>query len=421
MNPLALALLIGALGGAGLGGAATRAAEEPPPLQPLIDATPEGGRLTPPPGAYRGPARIEKPMTLDGAGKVTLTGEGSGTILTLKGSRIVVQDVKFLASGHRHEALDACLRLEEASFNIVKDNEFRSCLVGIDLRRADNNLVRRNRIIGSDQMFDMRGDGMRIWYSNDNTLEGNVVTDHRDVLVEYSTRNVLRRNRIERGRYGTHFMYASGNTAEGNEYFYNTVGLFSMYSNQLKLIGNRIERSNGAAGMGVGLKEASGITLENNVIVSNAIGLYDDDSPFDPDQPNSYRGNRFAFNGIALQFHRNQESNVFSGNDFIGNFTDVVARGGDGLTSVQWNGNYWDAYQGFDRKNSGVGETPFEIYAYADQIWADTPMASFYRGSPVFESIDFLSRLAPFSRPLLVLRDEKPSMRPFGGAVATGG
>ena len=110
----------------------------------------------------------------------------------------------------------------------------------------------------------------------------------------------------------------------------------------------------------------------------------------------------------ACSFISNSESNTFARNDFIGNFTDVSARGGDGATSTDWDGNYWDAYQGFDRKNAGVGETPFEIYAYADKIWADAPMTSFFRGSPVLESIDFLSRLAPFSKPVLVLRDPHP-------------
>jgi nitrous oxidase accessory protein len=420
MNPLVLSLL------AGLSCSVALAQEAAPqdaaqPLQPLIDATPEGGVLAPPPGVYSGPARIEKPMTLDGGGKLVLDGQGRDTILSLKGSHIVVQGLRLRGSGHRHENLDACLRLEQARSNVVKDNDFSGCLVGIDLRHADQNIIRRNRITGSDPQFDMRGDGLRVWYSNDNVIEGNVITDHRDVLVEYSTRNVLRGNRVVRGRYGTHFMYASGNTAEGNDYSYNTVGLFSMYSNQLKLIGNRISLSNGAAGMGIGLKEASGVLVENNVVLNNAIGLYNDDSPFDPDDTNVYRGNTFAFNGIGVQFHRNQESNVFVGNDFTGNFTDVSARGGNGVTNAEWDGNYWDAYQGFDRKSAGIGETPFEIYAYADKIWSDAPMTSFFRGSPALESIDFLSRLAPFSKPQLVLRDRRPATRPFHADQSTGG
>ena len=35
-------------------------------------------------------------------------------------------------------------------------------------------------------------------------------------------------------------------------------------------------------------------------------------------------------------------------------------------------------------------------------------MARFFRNSPVMELLDFLERLAPFSKPDLILRDEKP-------------
>jgi nitrous oxidase accessory protein len=55
---------------------------------------------------------------------------------------------------------------------------------------------------------------------------------------------------------------------------------------------------------------------------------------------------------------------------------------------------------------------PHEIYAYADRIWIETPMAKFFRNSPVMELLDFLERLAPFSSPSLVLRDNKPRMKP---------
>ena len=35
-----------------------------------------------------------------------------------------------------------------------------------------------------------------------------------------------------------------------------------------------------------------------------------------------------------------------------------------------------------------------------------------FRGSPLFEAIDFLDRLAPFSDPTLVLTDETPRFEP---------
>ncbi|MBI3886297.1 MAG: chloride channel protein [Opitutae bacterium] len=40
--------------------------------------------------------------------------------------------------------------------------------------------------------------------------------------------------------------------------------------------------------------------------------------------------------------------------------------------------------------------------------WMELPVARFFRSSPVMELLDFLERLAPFSTPDLILRDEKP-------------
>jgi nitrous oxidase accessory protein len=78
---------------------------------------------------------------------------------------------------------------------------------------------------------------------------------------------------------------------------------------------------------------------------------------------------------------------------------------------VKWEGNFWDTYEGFDHVHPGAGDTPFELYAYADRLWADIPTAGFFRGSPVIETLDFLARLAPFSSPLLILRDPAPATR----------
>ena len=44
------------------------------------------------------------------------------------------------------------------------------------------------------------------------------------------------------------------------------------------------------------------------------------------------------------------------------------------------------------------------------------PAARFFRNSPVMESLDFLERLAPFSTPTLILRDEAPIFNKPAGA-----
>ena len=73
-----------------------------------------------------------------------------------------------------------------------------------------------------------------------------------------------------------------------------------------------------------------------------------------------------------------------------------------------WRANYWDDYQGFDRNGDGTGDTPYELYAFTDRIWMETPSARFFKDAPLLEAIDFLERLAPFSAPELVVKDEAP-------------
>ena len=71
--------------------------------------------------------------------------------------------------------------------------------------------------------------------------------------------------------------------------------------------------------------------------------------------------------------------------------------------------------EAFDRDGDGVGDTPYELYAYADRIWQEMPEAAFFRGSPLFEAIDFLDQLAPFSEPTRILQDRAPRFESGAG------
>ena len=79
-----------------------------------------------------------------------------------------------------------------------------------------------------------------------------------------------------------------------------------------------------------------------------------------------------------------------------------------------WATQAWEACLGSggaDRDRNGIGDTPYEAYLFADRIWMETPMATFFRNSPAFELLDFLERLAPFSLPYRVFQDAQPRMR----------
>ncbi len=383
------------------------ASAAPATLQDLVDATLPGETLRPPAGIWAGPVVVRHPIEIDGRGEVTIDAGGRGTVVQLLTDGATLRGLRLRASGDIHDTLDAGVQVR-GNGNTIVDNIIEDCLFGVDLQQSNGNVVQGNRIGSKALTLGVRGDGIRLWYSRDNRVERNVITDVRDVVVWYSANNVIAENEVTGGRYALHFMYSQHNRVEGNRFDRNTVGIFLMYSDGVEIRGNRITGALGATGMGIGFKETSDIVLEDNAIVYCAKGIYLDVSPYEPDTTNRFFRNRIAYNGVGVEFHSDWHSNVFEDNDFSGNFTQVSVRGGGSASRNLWAGNRWDDYQGFDRDENGRGDTPYELYSYADRIWQEIPPAEFYRGSLLFEVIDFLDRLAPFSEPTMVLRDESP-------------
>jgi len=384
-------------------------AQEYPPLQPLVDAAATNAELTPEPGIYAGPVVIDKPLTLDGQDKVTIDAGGKGSVIYLDTDSASIRNLHLTNSGESHNDIDAGIQVR-GNFNIIKDNTIDNCLFGVDLQQSNNNILRRNRI--SSKPFDLgvRGDAIRLWYSFNNKVTDNVITGSRDMVVWYSKDNLIARNTASGGRYALHFMYSKANNVEDNHYTDNSVGIFLMYSDDVVVRNNTISRAVGATGMGIGSKESSGLVIEDNRLLNNATGIYLDVSPYQPDTTNRITNNLIAYNGIGLQFHNDWTGNIIEGNRFHDNLTQVVVRGGGGAVRNQWHGNYWDDYTGFDRDGDGIGDTPYESYAYADRLWMDVSLAQFFMGSPMLEVLDFLERLAPLSPPQLLLRDTAPRL-----------
>jgi nitrous oxidase accessory protein len=384
-------------------------------LQPLVDAVPAGGRLVPPPGRYAGPVVIRRPLVLDGDGRVTVDGDGQGTVIRIETSGATVRGLRIVGSGENHDGLDAGVHVR-GNGNLVADNQLEDVLFGVDLKQSDGNVVRGNQIRSKPLALGVRGDGIRLWYSRRNRIVDNRIRDVRDVVVWYSGDNVIARNTVTGGRYALHFMYSEANLVEENRYHGNMVGVFLMYSDGVVLRRNDIRDAQGATGMGVGFKETSDVTLEENEIVYCAQGIYLDVSPYQPDTTNRFLRNRIAYNGVGVTFHNDWQGNHFEGNDFQGNFTQIAVRGGGTARRNVWRANRWDDYQGFDRDHDGTGDTPHRVFAWSDRLWMDVPAAAFFRGSPLLEAIDFLERLAPFSEPILLLEDDAPRFRRQAGA-----
>ncbi len=378
-----------------------------PSLQPLVDAAEANTTLVPPPGTYSGSVYVDKPLIIDGEGKVTIDAGGKGSVIYLETDGATLRNLHLTNSGNSHNDIDSGVQVR-GNFNVVKDNTIDDCLFGIDLQQSEFNIVRRNTISSKDVELGMRGDAVRLWYSFNNQITDNTIRHSRDMVVWYSKDNTIARNDARYGRYSLHFMYSQENLIEENHYTHNSVGIFLMYSDGVILRNNYVAHAIGPTGVGIGMKETSDITMEGNQLLYNAHGISLDVSPYQPDSVNQIKNNLIAYNNIGVRFLNDWTGNVFTENRFKSNLTAISVGDGASANRNTWEGNYWDDYEGFDLNHDGVGDTPHELYSYADRIWMDVPSAQFFKGSPILEVIDFLERLAPFTEPTMVLRDEHP-------------
>mgnify|MGYP000229209460 CR=1 FL=1 len=386
-------------------------------LQPLIDATPTGGVLHLAPAVYAAPGLVKRAMRIEGEPGAIVDGGGIGSILTVTADDAQVIGLTLRNSGERHESTDSAIRLRAAR-GLYRDNTIEDCLFGFDLKQADMNIIRRNRITSKPLPEALRGDSIRVWYSNGNRIEDNDISRVRDTVVWYAKENVFAGNRIRDSRYGVHLMYSHRNRLTANSVLSSTVGMFLMYSNDNTIVDNVIRGGQGPSSIGIGFKETSRAHVEHNDIYANARGLYLDASPDDPDGPNVVAANRLAYNGVAVAFHSTGEGSEFGGNSFVGNHSVATVSGGGSADRNRWTGNFWDGYDGFDRNRDGVGDTPYRVWSWADRLWMDVPDAQFFRSAPSLELIDLVERLGSLTEPRLLLNDPAPRIAPAPDAGA---
>lgn len=379
------------------------------PLQAWLDTALPGTTLRLPPGKYRGPAIINKPLTVEGNGKVVVDAGGRGTVLTIKADRVTIRGLTLRGSGDSHDTIDGAIMAEGKEL-LIENNVLEDVLFGISLHKTTDSIVRGNRIRSRPVDSAERGDGMRLWYSTGNRIESNDIAQMRDLTVSNSPRNRFTGNTIHDSRRAFNFLFSHRSIVEGNLLDKNSTGVISLNSEGMVIRNNRILHAMDASGAGIALKETSAALIYGNEIVHCAHGIMAD-SPMDPINRIVFINNVIAHNVTGIYFYGAKGGHIAINNTFKSNLWPVTIIGdGDPMNDFWW-GNSWDNYEGFDLDGDGLGDKPHELYAWADRIWMDTPSATFFRSTPVLELLDFLERLAPFSSPSLILRDTAPRLR----------
>jgi nitrous oxidase accessory protein len=378
-------------------------------LNTLLRNLKPGDTLKLKPGFYTGPATITvSNVVIDGGGKATVSGMDNQSVIIIKADNVTVKNLHITHSGDSPDRLDAGVKIIEANNIVVENCKIDECLFGVDIFKSDNCRITHNDISSiSRKSLALKGDAIRLWYATNNYVNFNYWHGVRDMVIWYSSENHFEGNKGVGNRYSMHFMYSHNNRIHHSEFYNNSVGIFLMYSEETIITENLIQGSVGTSGMCLGMKETSSNQIINNRFLYSAKGIHFDISPFVPEKINTIQGNEIAFCNVGMEFHSDLEGNIIEGNYFHDNLTQVYTNGKT-ANNNKFSGNYWSDYQGYDKNEDNIGDVPYRLYSYSEHLWSFNKNVSFFYGAPILEVLDFLERLAPFSKPKFVLKDKKP-------------
>lgn len=378
-------------------------------LSAVLAGLTSGSTLRLEPGRYDGSLVIDRPVILEGEG-AELVGPGFGSVLIVAADDVQVRGLSVRGSGADTNVGDAGVIVSARRF-LLEGVRVRETLIGMDLRQAKDGVIRGCRIEGNTAIpMGRRGDGMRLWESDDNLVEDNELIAVRDLVVWYSEGNTLRGNRVRDARYGTHFMHSDRSRVEGNFYEDNIVGIFVMYSDAITLVENRVVGSRGEAGVGFGFKESSDVLARGNALLGNTTGLYLDGTPHRFDGSARFDGNLVAQNDTGMRLHGSVRGAAFDDNTFYENGVAVSADGGADATRCVFTGNHWTEYAGYDLDKDGYGDVAFELRSTAGSLRDRRPELSFFQGTLAAGLLDLLAAAFPMFAPAPVLTDARPRM-----------
>ncbi|RYY87430.1 MAG: nitrous oxide reductase family maturation protein NosD [Chitinophagaceae bacterium] len=359
-------------------------------------------------GTYReGNIIIQKALTLLGVGGPLLDGQGRYQQLTLTGSDIRVQGLRFTGTGYSSMNDFAAIGIIDAQNVVIEGNEIRAAYFGIHVANTRNSSIRNNRIIGIPKTEQTSGNGIHLWKCAQMLVEGNEVQGHRDgIYFEFVTYSNIRKNNSHHNiRYGLHFMFSNNDSYAQNIFSGNGAGVAVMYSKQVKMQQNHFQRNWGPNAYGLLLKEISDAEISGNTFEANTSGIL-----MESTNRIDVARNIFRSNGWGLRISASCSDNVVHQNNFQGNTFDVATNGD--LMLNRFTGNYWDKYEGYDLNRDGTGDVPYHPVSLYSMIIERNPQSVILLRSFMVTLLDKAEKAMPSLTPS-AMADAAPLMKPY--------
>ena len=380
------------------------------PLQESIDKAKPYSTLKLSKGVYRGNVVIDKPLTIIGKEQdVVVMGEGNGSIITITSSEVTLKNFTISHSGENFQTIDSAIKMNRCRACVVDGCTLKDTLYGIDMSMVNESNITNNHITSNGKEIAFRGNALKLYYSSNNLFTHNTIEESRDVTLNYSNGNIFENNRFIANRFATHLILSHGTVLRENFYQYNSVAIMLMGAKDTKVTENQILSSKGASGIGVVVDGVENFRFENNIVKFNAKGLYVGGGEKGKGMKRYIVNNEISYNKEAIHFHQSIKDNIITHNKIVSNIEDIVK---DLPTKMNDSNiveyNYWDKYEGFDSNHDNIGDSPHRVYQYADRLWAYNNKIKFFYASPLMSLLNFMSELAPFIEPNLLIEDKKP-------------
>ena len=362
------------------------------------------------PGEYFENVVIDIPVTLTGEGRPHIRGQYRGTVVHVLAPGTVIRGLQISEAGTQLMQDMACI-LVEADDVLIEDNLIEEPLHGIYVKGGSRIQILGNRIEGRlDLIEEDRGNGIHMWNSRDNHLEGNEIFDVRDgIYFSFTDSTKVVDNHIHGVRYGLHYMYSNHNTFEDNLFERSVAGAALMYSNNIHFLRNVFARCRGFRAYGILYQSMDDTRAEDNLVLDNSRGIF-----LNNVTGNALLRNDIVDNDLAIQLNGDGGDNVIARNNFINNLSELLLD--VGVSEVEWEisegGNYWTGYSGYDLDGDGIGDHPHTIQNVFQVLESDYPEVRFYLFSLAAETLEMAERALPILK-LGRSQDHAPSMRPW--------
>lgn len=381
-----------------------------------IEAASPGDEIFVHAGTYRERIEIGKPLILRGEPGAVVDAGGEGSVISVSRGPTEIRNLELRSGGDSLLTEDAGVKLKYAAGCVVEGNRIADTLFGILLNSSPRARIAGNHITGKDLIVPRRGDGIRLFDSGDSLVDDNVIERSRDLSIWQSNHVEVHRNVVRHSRYGLHFMYCNDNLFEDNVFEDNQVGAAIMYSRRLTLRRNRFAHSRGPSAVGVLIKVGDDVIAEDNRIIDNTTGVFLEGVPNAEGATCAIRRNVVGGNDVGVEMQPAVDDVLFTENAFVANRIQVKVRGyTDGHRnrwSAEGRGNYWSDYVGFDADGDGVGDAPYRVEQFFEDLTERWPEVGVLRMSPVTMALEMAARAFPIGQPRLTMVDEHPLVRP---------